>query len=654
MPERLKPMLARPGELPSDDGWAFEVKWDGVRAIAYWDGAKLRLASRDLNQIGPRYPELEGIGGQLGAHTAILDGEIVAFDAQGRPSFQRLQGRMHLGSGRAIERLAREAPVTYMVFDLLHLDGRSTMASPYASRRELLEGLGLDGPAWRTPRRHEGDGQRFLEVTAEHGLEGVVAKRLDSTYRPGERSGSWLKIKNWGRQELVIGGWLPGRGNRAGRLGALLLGYYEQRGARRVLRFAGRVGTGFDEAELERLGKRLHKLASDDSPFEGGGVRPPREARFVQPRLVAEVEFSGWTKDGVVRQSSYKGLREDRRATEVEMETVPSDGEIATARPARRPARRRGGGTPYTVVHQTKRHLDIEVGGRSLRLSNREKVLYPKAGFTKGELIDYYANVAPVLLPHLKGRPLTLKRYPDGVEGEHFYEKRCPAHRPDWVTTVPIWSERGGEEIPYCVVEDLATLVWAANLADIELHTSLSSARTIARPTMLVFDLDPGPGVGLKECCGVALRIRDLFDAFRLETLVKTSGSKGLQVYLPLNTATSYEQTKPFARAVAELLEKQRPKLVVSRMAKSLRPGRVLIDWSQNDEHKTTVCVYSLRATPEPMVSTPLTWEEVERGSRKRSAFQLSAGPEEALERVERDGDLFAPLLELEQRLPDL
>jgi bifunctional non-homologous end joining protein LigD len=309
---------------------------------------------------------------------------------------------------------------------------------------------------------------------------------------------------------------------------------------------------------------------------------------------------------------------------------------------------------PYEVVRETKRHTDIEVEGRALRLSNRDKLLYPSARFAKGQLIDYYAAVAPAVLPHLRGRPLTLKRYPDGVGGEFFYEKRCPSHRPDWVQTVPIWSERNRGEVPYCVVEDLPTLIWAANLANIELHTSLSLARAIERPTMIVFDLDPGAPAGLKECCRVALRIRELFDAFGLEALVKTSGSKGLQVYVPLNSPTSYEHTKPFSRAVAELLEKQRPKEIVSRMTKSLRPGKVLIDWSQNDEHKTTVCVYSLRATERPLVSTPLHWEEVERGSRARKERQLSASPEEVLKRIERDGDLFARLLTLKQQLPDL
>jgi bifunctional non-homologous end joining protein LigD len=412
------------------------------------------------------------------------------------------------------------------------------------------------------------------------------------------------------------------------------VGYYERgEDRRRVLRYAGRVGTGFNEDDLERLGKKLAANPRSSSPFSG--PQPPRGANFVEPELVVEVEFRQWTHDRILRHSSYKGLREDKPSEAVLLEEPMTE-------------------APYEVVHSTKRAVEIEVQGRTLKLTNREKVMYPRSGFTKGELIDYYAAVAPVLVPHLAGRPLTLKRYPDGVEGKYFYEKRCPPHRPDWVRTAPIASERGRGTIDYCVAEDLPTLIWAANLADIELHTSLSRAERMDRPTAIVFDLDPGAPAALKECARVALWIREIFDSFGLETFVKTSGSKGLQVYASLNSTIGYEQTKPFARAVAELLQKRHPRQVVSRMAKELRPGRVLVDWSQNDEHKTTVCVYSLRARERPTISTPLAWEEVERAVRSRHEPSLSAEPRELLERVERDGDLFAPLLTLEQELPDL
>jgi bifunctional non-homologous end joining protein LigD len=291
--------------------------------------------------------------------------------------------------------------------------------------------------------------------------------------------------------------------------------------------------------------------------------------------------------------------------------------------------------------------VEVEVEGHRLSLSNLDKVMYPKVGFTKGQVIDYYNRVAPVLLPHLRGRPLTLKRYPDGVDAAYFYEKQCPSHRPDWVRTAPIVT--GRKTIDFCLCDDLATLVWAANLADLELHPSLSLAEKIDRPTMMAFDLDPGPPAGLEECCQVALLLREALARLGLESFPKTSGSKGLQIYVPLNLEkVSYDDTKPLSNALARHLEAEHPKLVVSRQKKELRRGKVLIDWSQNDEHKTTVCVYSLRARDRPTVSTPVAWEELA----NPDGLVLEAG--EVLERVETRGDLFAPVLDLEQELPSL
>ncbi|MBA2506039.1 MAG: ATP-dependent DNA ligase [Thermoleophilaceae bacterium] len=291
----------------------------------------------------------------------------------------------------------------------------------------------------------------------------------------------------------------------------------------------------------------------------------------------------------------------------------------------------------------------VEIEGRSLQLSNLDKVLYPEAGFTKGQVIDYYANVAPALLPHLAGRQLTLKRYPDGVEGKFFYEKNCPKHRPDWMRTVAV--EARNRTVNFCVIEDLPGLVWTQNMASLELHTSLHMAETPLEPASLVFDLDPGPPAGIRECCEVALELRALLGQVGLETFAKTSGSKGLQFYAPLHSGATYDATKGLAKAFAELLAEKRPKLVVAQMKKELRKGKVFIDWSQNDEHKTTVCVYSLRAKEQPSASTPVTWEEVEAGAAGKG---LAFTSREVIERVEEHGDLFAPVAELEQELPTL
>ena len=294
----------------------------------------------------------------------------------------------------------------------------------------------------------------------------------------------------------------------------------------------------------------------------------------------------------------------------------------------------------------------VDVEGKHLKLSNLDKVLYPEAGFTKGQVIDYYVRIAPVLLPHLRERPLTMKRYPNGVSGQFFYEKNCPEHRPEWVQTARVWSEGNNKWMNYCLAEDLPTLVWAANLADLELHTSLSLGKDILRPTFIVFDLDPGPPANIVQCCQVGLWVRDIFARLQLQSFAKTSGSKGLQIYVPLNTAVTYDQTKPFAHELARLLERQHPSLVVSDMKKALRTGKVLVDWSQNDDHKTTVCVYSLRAKERPTVSTPVKWDEVEACLKKGDASLLVFESDEVLARAKKYGDLFEPVLKLKQKMP--
>jgi bifunctional non-homologous end joining protein LigD len=610
MPDKIVPMMARTATLPRDDeDWAFEVKWDGVRAVCHSEPGRMRLHSRNLLDITPRYPEIGRLNRALSHHRAILDGEIVALDAEGRPSFGALQRRMHVGSESTVRRLAKEAPVTYIVFDLLWLDGHSLMNLPYTERRARLAELELgDNGRWRVPDYVVGHGQQLLSATEQQGLEGVIAKRLDSPYEPGRRTPSWLKIKNVDRQEVVVGGWVPGDGKRRDRIGALLVGVRDDDG---TLRHVGRVGTGFTEAELDRLADKLRPLEREDSPFAPGGPKIPRGAVFADPELVAEVEFREWTEGGQLRAPSYKGLRDDKPAE--------------------------------LVVREEANAVVAEVDGRQVKLSNLDKVLYPEAAFKKRDVIDYYARIAPVLLPHLEGRALTLKRYPNGVDAQFFYEKNAPSHRPEWVTTARVGS------IDYVVVDHEATLVWLANLADLELHTSLALAGEPERPTLVAFDLDPGPPATVVECCRVAELLRGMFEGLGLECFAKTSGSKGMQVYLPLNSEATFAQTKSFSKAVAELLAREEPGLVVARQTKSARTGKVLVDWGQNDVNKTTVNVYSLRATPRATASTPVTWDEV-RAAKQPEDLTFEAA--DVLRRVDEQGDLFAPVLALVQRLP--
>ncbi len=675
MPRRLVPMLARTGSLPADDEqWAHEIKWDGIRAIAYSQPRELQLQSRNLIEITDRYPELGRLGRALGSHSVILDGEIVAFDAAGRPSFGMLQQRMGVASPAQARRLAKATPVTYMIFDLLWLDGHALMELPYTERRTRLEGLQLSSESWRTPEYVVGQGAALLAASAEQGLEGILAKRLDSIYQPGLRSRAWVKIKSVGRQEFVVGGWMPGKGKRRERIGALLLGVNEDG----KLRYVGRVGSGFSDSELERLGGLLAPLRRATSPFTAG-ERPPREAVFVEPRLVAEVGFSEWTSSGSLRQPTYKGLRDDKAAEDVVREGPPAGNDAPTgasgaraggarARGAKaRRAHSSGAGAsraqgaarasradadgPLLIHERTTTTATTTVGGRELKLSNLAKVLYPRTGFTKRELIEYHAELGPVLLGHLDGRALTVTRWPDGVEGKSFFQKQAPAHRPDWVRTVSMPS--GRRPIDYILAGDLPTLVWLANLAALELHTPLARAEAPQRPTALVFDLDPGAPATVIECARVALALQGMFERLGLQSFVKTSGIKGLQVYLPLNRPeVTYAQTKPFARAVAELLERSEGELVVSQMTKAKRTGKVLIDWSQNDANKTTVCVYSLRASERPTVSTPLEWDEVRAALDGGDPDSLSFQAQEVLARVAERGDLFAPLRSLVQDLP--
>jgi bifunctional non-homologous end joining protein LigD len=610
MPEKIVPMMARTGTLPRDDEhWAYEVKWDGVRAICHSEPGRMRLHSRNLLDITPRYPEVGRLNRALSHHRAVLDGEIVALDAEGKPSFGALQRRMHVGSESTVRRLAKEAPVTYVIFDLLWLDGHSLMDLPYTERRARLAELELgDGGRWRVPDYVVGHGEQLLAATDQQGLEGVIAKRLDSPYEPGRRTPCWLKIKNVERQEVVVGGWVPGDGKRRDRIGALLVGVRDDDGA---LRHVGRVGTGFTEAELDRLADKLRPLERDDSPFAPGGPKIPRGAVFADPELVAEVEFREWTDGGQLRAPSYKGLRDDKPAE--------------------------------LVVREEANAVVAEVDGRQVKLSNLDKVLYPEVGFRKRDVIDYYARIAPVLLAHLEGRALTLKRYPNGVDAQFFYEKNAPSHRPDWVTTARVGS------IDYVVVDHEATLVWLANLADLELHTSLALADDPERPTLVAFDLDPGPPATVVDCCRVAELLRGMFEGLGLECFAKTSGSKGMQVYLPLNSEATFAQTKAFSKAVAELLAREEPGLVVARQTKSARTGKVLVDWGQNDVNKTTINVYSLRAMARPTVSTAVTWDEV-RAAKVPEDLTFEAA--DVLRRVDEHGDLFAPVLTLVQRLP--
>jgi bifunctional non-homologous end joining protein LigD len=655
MPSTIVPMLASPHNgVPKDDSsYGFEVKWDGVRAIAYVKGGRLRLQSRNLLDISAQYPDLRPMAESLGSREVVVDGEIVALNEAGRPDFGVLQHRMGVTKPNDVRRRMKTTPVLYFAFDVLYLDGRSTMDLPYRERRELLSGLRLDGPNWKTPPYSAGNGQTMLDSSREQGLEGIVAKRLDSTYVPGKRTAAWLKVKNQLTEEFVVGGWTTGEGNRSATVGALLLGYYDTDDDDRRLTYVGKVGTGFTEKFLNDLLPKLKSLTTDESPFLPGTRFPPR-TQFVRPDLVAEVEYTEFTHDHNLRHPSFKRLRPDRGAGEVaRAEAVLAGPEDEEVSPVANPEP--GVITSAAIGRRSEKgKVEVVIEGRTLQLSNLDKVLYPAAGFTKAQVIDYYVRIAPLFVPHAKDRPMTLLRYPDGVEQQPFYEKQAPSHKPPWVKTSAIDSFSEERTIHFVLVNDLPTLAWTANLAALELHPLLSLDGDVMSPTSIVFDLDPGAPATLVECADVALLLHELFEHLGLQCFPKTSGSKGMQVYVPLNLPFTYERTTPFAKAVAQVLERQHPKRITSNMNKAVRKGKVFIDWSQNSRHKSTIAVYSLRARERPTVSTPLKWDEVSEIAGSRNATRFSFEAPELLTRVEKVGDLFAPLLTLKQKLPAL
>jgi bifunctional non-homologous end joining protein LigD len=546
LPPHMAPMLARadsgfPPALPGDDDqWGYEVKWDGIRALLWSDHGHVRIESRTQREITARYPELRALGRTLGAHELLLDGELVALDEQGRPSFERLAARMNLEGEGAIRRAARAQPIHYVAFDLLHLDGRSLCELPYERRRALLDELALEGPCWRTPGYQRGGGRALLDATREQGLEGVVAKRLDSPYEPGRRSGAWRKLRHRRRQELVIGGWTEGEGARSGRVGALLLGVHDHPGA--PLRYAGRVGSGFAETTLDELRRRLAPLQRARSPFQAGAA-PPRGARFVAPQLLAEVEFSDWTREGLIRQSVFKGLRDDKDAADVVVERTAVDDAAGDE------------------LH------DLLAG------------MAPAAA-------GYYDAIAATLLPYVRDRRARV--------------------------------EAGGE-----------------------LWVPLHRARGPARPTAVVFELAAVPPAERPATAEAALVLHELFERLGLVSVVKTCGGTGLEVHLPLGAGGApYAQAQAFARRVAALVE--------ARMA------GVHVDCSRNDPGAVTLAPYSLCAGSRPVVSTPLTWEELRAAHAAGTTAQLLFDPPVVLARVAAGGDPFAPLLSARQSLPSL
>jgi len=573
-----RPMLATRTTRPFDNPeWIFEVKWDGVRCLLHLSQGEARLQSRSLRDVTAIYPEIASASEEIDASAAVIDGEIVALDDSNRPSFELLQQRINLHSPDEIEAASERIPTTLYSFDLLYLDGESLMNVPIEERKNRLRRILRGRPRLEYSDHVEGDGVAFYRKAEEMGLEGVVAKRKGSIYQPGIRSSDWLKIRIEIRDEFVIGGWTRGKGGRSGSIGALLLGKYE--GGR--LRYVGKVGTGFDFRQLSDLSARLRLLETRERPF----IEDPGEphATWAEPRLVCEVRFSR-RSDGSLRFPVFLGLREDKKSCEVtEQRPVPPPSSVGR----------------------------VEAVGK-VKLTNGEKVFWPQRGYTKRDVFEYYIQVAPFILPHLRDRPITLYRQPDGIGGGGFYQRNRPDFAPEWIRSVRL-ERPGHAAIESIMCDDTETLAWIVNIGCIEIHPWLSRVDSLEMPDYIVFDLDPVEPAGFTDACEAALHLRDVLQSVGFKPYVKTSGKRGLHVFLSIKRNLTFDQTRAFAQSIAQHLEKVTGGKVTTAKTREEKRGKVFLDPAQNAWGRSLAAPYSVRSTPDATVSAPITWRECER-----------------------------------------
>ena len=634
---KIAPMLAAAADEPFDSPeFTYEAKWDGVRTIAFVDGGEVRLQTRNLLDCTRQYPEGTQVAEAMtGAYQAIVDGEIVALDEKGVPSFQRLQPRMHVTDDSTVRKLRRSTPVIYQVFDLLYADGEDLTRKPLRERlRRLDEALTPMG-AIRRSEGFVGTGVALFEAAKEQGLEGIIAKRLDSTYQPGARSPAWVKVKAFRTMDCVVGGWTAGQGGRASTLGALLLGVYRDG----KLEPVGHVGTGFDERTLRDLLATLEKHESPTSPF-ATMPRVNQPARWCMPELVCEVEYVEITRDGTLRHPTYRGLRPD-----VDPRESTGEERRESAKRAQEAAKKAAVSLPVAGNGEGPARVPavLEVEGHRIKLTNLEKVLWPEDGYTKADLIRYYAEVSPFLVPWLRDRPLTMKPFPDGIAGQSFYQKDKPDFTPRWIKS---WRDPEEPDNDYVLANDMATLVWLANYTAIELHPRLARIDLPDKPDNVIIDLDPAEGATWDDVKEVAHAVKGVLDDLGLVGFPKTTGSRGIHVLVPVARRYTFEETRAFALRVGQLARERLPKLVTLEFTKARRRG-IYIDYLQNVRMKSTAGPYSVRPIRRAPVSAPLKWEEIASLGRP-DAFTIA----NMATRLESVGDLLTPSLELPQKLP--
>jgi bifunctional non-homologous end joining protein LigD len=617
MPASIEPMKAAIGDRPpKGEEWLFEIKWDGVRAIAFIEDEEVRLQSRSGLRCERQYPELAVIPHHVAAATAVLDGEIAVLDAKGVSQFHLIQPRIANSDPNSIAHLVRSTPVVYFAFDLLYLDGYDLRNVDLAQRRALLDQVLTPGPNVRISEAFPNAGEQLLEAARETGLEGILAKHARSCYE-SRRSRDWLKIKITGEQEFVIGGYTEPQGDRD-YFGALVLGVHDE-GA---LRWVGNVGTGFDHKLLASIHARLQKLVTTKCPF-AERPKPDRGMTWVKPQLVCQVKFTNWTQDGRLRAPVFQGLRNDVEPGEV-VEERKSD-----------------------LLAVSAREASLTLDGRALKFTNLGKLYYPDDGVTKRDVLNYYDAVADLIVPYLADRPLSLKRYPNGIKEEFFFQKHTPEAYPSWLRTELIESEHASA-INYVFADDRSSLLYLVNLGCIDHNPWMSRSGSLENPDFVLIDLDP------QECpydmiVEAALMVNGILDKIGLTGYPKTTGGDGMHIYIPLEPVYSYEEARTFADLISRLVTHEKPQMFTTPRSVSKRQkNRVYFDYLQIAKSKTIAAPYVLRAYPGAPVATPLDWKEVRPGLHPNQ-FHIR----NARERFAEKGDLFRGVLEHPQNLYD-
>jgi bifunctional non-homologous end joining protein LigD len=642
MPKDLLVTLARLAEKPfSSPDWLFEIKWDGVRTVAFIENGRVMLQARSGRSVTREYPEFQELAKQVRAATAILDGEIVALDPDGRSNFQRLQDRIGVENPSA--KLLEATPAVYYVFDLLYCDGYDLRKAALRDRKQLLNKILDTDELVRYSSHVEEKGEELFAVAKEKLLEGIVAKDARSTYS-GNRTSEWLKFKIVNELDAVVGGWTAPRRSRK-YFGALVVGLYHGKDLRAI----GSVGTGFDEEKQRTIFETLRTLQIDQSPFHPV-PKLAEEVEWVKPQLVARVKFANWTAGHNLRAPVFLSLRNDREAKSVTFASEkpgtsdtqgthepatkkktslskwaamrassrkPKAASPVAAAPAPRTRDAHGNNSGTEIAQriraEARQNLTLDVDGKSVHFTHLDKVYFPESGITKRDLLSYYSEVADYILPFLEGRPLVLRRYPNGITGTTFFQKEAPAGIPEWLKTATVFSDERGGEMRYVMAEDRAALLYLTNLGCIDHNPWSSRGDAQDTPDYVFFDLDPTPDTAFKTVLRVAAEIYQVLQAIRMKCYLKTSGASGFHIFIPLKAQYTYEQTRTFAEVVGRVAAARVPKITTFERAVRRRPkGTVLIDALQNARGKPLAAAYSVRAFPKAPVSTPLSAEELQ------------------------------------------